>query len=163
MDAWLKEFYELFMYFFGRATPPETYMVVLLCVLFGALALSRVSTGLGALGAFYITGVLLTSAGLAVIVAALAVLPFLDFYAWWMVLAVPCTGVLLVVLPLTMRFQKCRYVTALIAWTVTLLVIAAVLNLEPMAMRTVKKNFEKAKNNALRLEQHRLETMEQLK
>jgi hypothetical protein len=162
MDAWLKEFYELFMYFFGRATPPETYMVVLLCVLFGALALSRVSTGLGALGAFYITGVLLTSVGLVVIVATLAVLPFLDFYAWWMTLAVPCAAILLVVLPLTMLFQKSRYVTSLIAWTVTLLVIAVILTLEPMAMRTVEKKFEKAKNNALRLEQHRIET-EQLK
>lgn len=162
MDAWLKEFYELFMYFFGRATPSETYMVILLCVLFGALALSRVSTGLGALGAFYTTGVLLTSAGLAVIVAAFSVLPFLDFYAWWMVLAVPCTGVLLVVLPLTMLFQKCGYVTSLIAWTVTLLVIAVVLVFEPMVMRSIEKSFEKAIKNGMRLEQHRLET-EQLK
>ncbi len=162
MDAWLKEFYELFVYFFGRATPSETYMVILLCVLFGALALSRVSTKLGALGAFYTTGVLLTSAGLTVIVVTLSVLPFLDFHAWWMTLAVPCTGILLVVLPLTMLFQKCGYVTSLIAWTVTLLVITAILTLEPMAMRSIEKKLEKAIKNGMRLEQHRLET-EQLK
>lgn len=162
MDAWLKEFYELFVYFFGRATPSETYVVILLCVLFGALALSRIGMGLGALGAFYTTGVLLTSAGLVIIVAALAILPFLNFYAWWMPLAVPCVVILLVVLPLTMLLQQCGYVTSLIAWTVTLLVIAVVLTLEPMAMRSFEKGFEKAIKNGTRLEQHRIET-EQLK
>jgi hypothetical protein len=162
MDAWLTEFYELFVYSFGRATLAETYILILLSVLFGALALSRISRRLGAPGAFYITGVLLTSIGLVVIVAALSVLPFLSFHAWWMILAMPCAAILLVVVPLTMLFQKGRYGTSLIAWIMTLLVIAVVLILEPRAMRSVQKSFEKAMQNGLRLQQHRVQT-EQLK
>jgi hypothetical protein len=154
MEAWLGEFHVLFTHFFGRATPVETYTVIALCVLLGALALSRVSTGLGAMGAFYTTGVLLTAAGLTISIGALACLPLFGFYAWWMPLVVPAAAILVVVLPLTVLLQKGGYVTALIAWTVTLLVVAVILTLEPMAMRTLEKG--RAKTNAL--EKHRIET-----
>ncbi len=154
MEIWLREFYGLLLHFFGRSTPNETYLVVALCVLLGALALSRVSTSLGAIGAFYTTGVLLTSAGLVISIASLALLPFFRFQAWWLPLAVPAIAVLIVVLPLTVLFQKGSYVTALIGWTVTLLVVAAVLRLEPMGRHAIEKGIEKTKP----LERHRIET-----
>ncbi|HNX52870.1 MAG TPA: hypothetical protein PKI68_03920 [Pontiellaceae bacterium] len=154
METWLREFSGLLLHFFGRATPNETYLVVALCVMFGALALSRVSTSLGAIGAFYTTGVLLTSSGLMIIIAALALLPFLGFQAWWLPLAVPAAAVLVIVLPLTVLFQKGSYVTALIGWTVTLLVVAAILTLEPIGRHAIEKGLEKTKP----LERHRIET-----
>lgn len=158
MEAWLRELHTLFLHFFGRATPTETYVVIALCVLLGALALSRVSTGLGAIGAFYTTGVLMTAAGLCIVLIALAFLPFIGFEAWWMPLAVPAAVMLVVVIPMTVLFQKGGYVTALIAWTVTLLVIAVVLTLEPMAVRTFEDGFAKAVKNGMRLEKNRIET-----
>ncbi len=158
MDVWLREFHGLFLYFFGRATPTETYTIVGLCVLLGALALSRVSTGLGAIGAFYTTGVLMTSAGLAIIVASLALLPFLGLEMWWIPLALPAAAILVLVVPLTVFFQKGGYVTALIAWTVTLLVVGVILTMEPIVMRTFEQGFEKAVKNGMKLESHRFET-----
>jgi hypothetical protein len=50
---------------------------------------------------------------------------------------------LAVVLPLTVLFQKGGYGTALIAWTVTLLVVGAALTQEPMVKRSVDKYIEK--------------------
>ncbi|MFA6173143.1 MAG: hypothetical protein WC334_01560 [Kiritimatiellales bacterium] len=158
MDVWLKEFHELFLHFFGRPTPNETYLLVALCVLFGALALSRISTGLGAIGAFYTTGALMTAAGLAIILAAMALLPVLDFHEWWMPLAVPAAALAVVVVPLTVLFQKGDYVTALIAWTVALSMVAVVLTLEPMTVRMFEKGFEKAVKNGMKLEKNRIET-----
>lgn len=154
MEAWLREFHGLFLHFFGRATPNETYLVVTLCVLLGALALSRVSTGLGSIWAFYTTGVLLTAGGLAILLAALAFLPFVGVEAWWMPLALPAVVFLIVVLPMTMLFQKAHYVTALIAWTVTLLVIAAVLAMEPLVRHSIDRGVEKIGP----IERHRMET-----
>lgn len=158
MEAWLKGLHGLLLHFFGRTTLSETYMVVALCVLFGALALSRVSTSLGAMEAFYTTGILMTTVGLAVIIAALALLPFFSFQAWWLPLALPAAAMLVIVVPLTVLFQKGGYVTALIAWTVTLLVIAVILTLEPMAMRSFENGFGKAIKNGMKLERHRIET-----
>ena len=154
METWLRDFYGLLLHFFGRATPNETYLVVALCVMFGALALSRVSTSLGAVWAFYTTGVLLTSAGLVIIIAALALLPCFGFQAWWLPFAVPAMALLIIVLPLTVILQKGTYVTALIGWTVTLLVVAAVLTLEPMGRHAIEKGIDKTKP----LERHRIET-----
>jgi len=158
MEAWLRELHGLFLHFFGRATPTETYVVIALCVLLGALALSRVSTSLGAIGAFYTTGVLLTAFGLAIVITTLSILPFFGFYAWWMPLAVPAVAILVIVVPLTVFFQKGSYVTALIGWTVTLLVIAVVLILEPMTVRSFEQGFEKAVKNGMKLENNRIET-----
>jgi len=158
MEAWLRELHGLFLHFFGRATPTETYVVIALCVLLGALALSRVSTSLGAIGAFYTTGVLMTSVGLAAILASMALLPFINFHAWWLLLAVPAVAILVIVVPLTVLFQKGSYVTALIGWTVTLLVIAVVLILEPMTVRSFQQGFEKAVKNGMKLENNRIET-----
>ena len=158
IEAWLKEFIGLFLYFFGRATPNETYVLIALCVLLGALALSRISRRLGSIGAFYTTGILLVCLGVTIIIASLACLPFLPVQAWWMVLALPAVMLLIVVLPLTMLFQKGGYVTALIAWTVTLLVVAAVLTLEPMAKQSIDNGIEKAVQKGMPFEKHRIET-----
>lgn len=139
MDAWLGETCGLFLNFFGRGTPTETYVVVALCILSGALALSRVSTSLGALGAFYTTGVLVTSLGLVLLFAAMAAPPAFTYLPDWVALAMSALVLLAAVVPLTVLFQKGSYVTALIAWTVVLLTIGAILTLEPVAMRSVEK------------------------
>jgi len=153
MDAWLNGMHGVFLRFFGRATPEETYTVIALCVLLGALALSRISTELGARGAFYTTGLLLTALGLALIGAAMAVPPVFGLHLVWMPMAVAGLVLLVLILPLTMLFQKGGYITALIAWIVSLLIIGAILLLEPMMMRLWGKGLEKAHQ----LEKHRIE------
>ena len=157
IEAWLKEFIGLFLYFFGRATPNETYVLIALCVLLGALALSGISQRLGSIGAFYTTGILLVCLGLTIIIASLALVPFFPFQAWWMVLAVPAAAMLIVVLPLTMLLQKGGYVTALIAWTVTLLVIAVILTFEPMARQSLENVYDNIFNKSMKLKQHHFE------
>ena len=158
MDAWLVETCGLFLVFFGRETLAETYVVVALCLLLGALALSRVSTNLGALGAFYTTGVLLTALGLVLLFAAMALPPAFTYLPYWVPLVLAALVLLVVIIPLTVLFQKGGYVTALIAWTVTLLTIGAVLTLEPIAMRSVKRGFELSAKNARQFEGHRINT-----
>lgn len=143
MNAWLSHTVQLLTHFFGRATPAETYAVIALCVLLGGLALSRVGTALGSLWAFYTTGVLLAAAGLALLVAAMAIPQVLGLTSCWMPLAASGLALLVVVLPLTILFQKGGYVTALIAWTVALLTVGAILTLEPRVRRVVDKYVEK--------------------
>lgn len=152
MNKWLSDSYELFMIFFGRSTPVETYILAALCVLLGALALSRVSTALGAIGAFYTTAVLLTPSSLFLIFAAMAVPQFFGMNSCWLPLLTATAMLLIVILPLTVLFQKGGYVTALIAWTVTLLTIGAVLSIEPVVMRSVEKYTAKA----VQIEKHRI-------
>ena len=137
MDTWLKGTYQLLLHFFSRETPNETYLLIALCVLLGALALSRISTKLGAIGAFYTTAILLTPLGLMLLIAAMAVPPVFGLDACWMPLAASGLALLVVIIPLTMLFQKGGYVTSLIAWTVTVLVVGAVLTLEP----NIKRSF----------------------
>jgi hypothetical protein len=154
MDTWLSQTFGLFVHFFGRETLNETYVLIALCILLGALALSRISTGLGAIGAFYTTGVILVPLGLALLVAALALPPVFGLDACWMPLAMAGLVFLIVVLPLTILFQKGGYVTALIAWTVTLLVVGAVLTLEPAVRHSADKYIEKG----IEIEKHRIAT-----
>ena len=158
MDAWLSETFRLLLHFFGRETPTETYVVVSLCVLFGALALSRVSTNLGALGAFFTTGVLVTALGLVLLFSAMAIPPAFAYLPFWVPLVLAALVLLVVVVPMTVLFQKGGYVTALIAWTVTLLTIGAILTLEPIAKRSVEKGLELSITSAQQLEGHRIQT-----
>ncbi len=139
MDEWLSELCGLFFNFFGRETPSEMYVVVALCILLGALALSRVGTSLGALGAFYVTGVLITVFGLVMLFAVMAVVPAFTYFPFWVSLIMAVLVLLAVVVPLTGFLQNGGYVKALIAWTVTLLTIGAVLTLEPIAKRAVDR------------------------
>lgn len=158
MDAWLLETCGLFFNFFGRETSTEMYVVVALCILLGALVLSRVGTSLGALGSFYITGVLVTVLGLALLVAVMAVVPTFTYFPFWVSLIMAALVLLGVVVPLTVWVQKGRYVTALIAWTVTLLTIGATLTLEPIAMSWVKEVFKVGVESAEKFEKHRIAT-----
>lgn len=153
MDAWLNEVYGLFLSIFSRETQEETYIVIGLCILFGALALSRVGTALGSLGAFFTTGVLLTAGGLALLIGMLALPPVFGFDVWWMPLVAAVATLLVVVLPLTMLFHRGGYIAALIAWTIALLTVGAILATEPIAMRA----FEKVLKESQRLGQHRVE------
>lgn len=153
MDAWLNGVHGLFIHFFVRATPVETGTVIALCVLSGALALSRVGTAMGSSRAFYSTGILLTAAGLAVLVAAMALPPVFGLDACWMPLAAAVAALVVVVLPLTALFQKGGYIVALIAWTVALLAVGAILSLEPIVARTFEKGVEKGHQ----IEKHRIE------
>jgi phosphatidylserine synthase len=143
MDALMKEFHGIFLHYFGRETLQETHGVVVLCLLFGALALSRVSTTLGAVRARYTTGILLTAAGLSLIGVVQAALPQFGLDEWWMRLAAVIATVFVLVIPVTLLLQKGGYGTALIAWIVTLLVVAVILTLEPIAMKSISKSFGK--------------------
>jgi hypothetical protein len=145
MATWLSGTYDLFVHFFGRTTPMETYIVIAFCVLLGALAMSRIGTAFGAIGAFYTNGVLVTPFGLTLLIAAMAAPPVFGQKADWIPLAVAVLVFLVVVIPLTMLFQKGRYVPTLIAWTVTVLIVGAVLTLEPRVKRSfdgVKRGIE---------------------
>ena len=159
MDAWLTGAYGLFMHFFGRATPNETWLVIVLCLFFGASALSRVSTGLGAIHAFYTRGLLMTMLGLTLLISAMAVPQVfgLDVYCC-LPLATAGAVLFIVVLPVTVLFQKGNYVTALIAWTVTLLTIGSILTLEPMITHAADKFLKEGIGNSKLLENHRIET-----
>jgi len=158
MDAWLGETCGLFLSFFGRETPKETYVVIALCILLGALALSRVSTHLGALGAFYTTGVLVIVFGLVLLFAVMAVVPVFTYFPFWVSLILAVLVLLAVIVPLTVFLQRGGYVMALIAWTVTLLTIGAVLTLEPIVKRAVEKGFELSVKNVHQFEGHRIDT-----
>lgn len=146
MEAWLGGCYGLFRHLFGRATPNETYVVVTLCILLGALALSRVSTGLGAIGAFYTTGLFMTVSGIGLLVAAMAAPNAFGYECFLMPLAAAILMFLVVVLPLTVLFQKGGYIAALIAWTIALLTIGAILTLEPRIMHAFDKYIEKSQH-----------------
>ncbi|NOU36148.1 MAG: hypothetical protein HOO88_05220 [Kiritimatiellaceae bacterium] len=154
MDAWLDGTYQLLLHFFSRETPNETYLLIALCVLLGALALSHISTKLGAIGAFYTTAILLTPLGLVLLVAAMAAPLVFGLDACWMPLAAAGLALLVVIVPLTVLFQKGGYVTALIAWTVTALVVGAVLTVEPMVRDGLKHYAERGAT----FEKHRIET-----
>ncbi|MEI7851564.1 MAG: hypothetical protein WCH86_06995 [Kiritimatiellales bacterium] len=158
MDEWLSEMCDLFFYFFGRETSTEMYVLVALCTLLGALALSRVGTSLGALGSFYITGVVVTVFGLVLFFAVMAVVPTFTYFPFWVSLILAALVLLVVVVPLTVLVQRGRYVTALIAWTVTLLTIGAILTLEPIAMRSFKRVFKLGVESAQKFEKHRIDT-----
>ncbi len=151
MNAWLNQVYDLAMNVFGRPTPQEMYILIALYVLLGALALSRVGTSLGAIGAFYTTGVLLLPVGLVLLLAAMEVPPLFGFCNDWMPLVMAALVLLVVVVPLTVLFQKGGYVAALIAWTVALLTVGAVLTLEPMAMRKLDQGVQRVHE----IEKHR--------
>lgn len=154
MNRWLGDSYELFMNVFGRSTPAATYILIALCVLLGALALSRVSTVLGAIGAFYTTALLLIPPGLLLLFAAMAAPQFSGTDSCRLPLLAAAAMLLIVIVPLTVLFQKGGYVTALIGWTVTLLTIGAVLSVEPLVMRSVDKYTAKA----LQIEKYRIST-----
>jgi hypothetical protein len=158
MDAWLGETFGLFLNFFGRETSTETHVVIVLCILLGALALSRVGTNLGALGAFFITGVLITALGLALIFAAMALPSAFTYFPFWVSLILAVLALLGIVIPLTVWFHKGGYVTALIAWTVALLTIGTVLTLEPIAMRSVQKGLALSVTRVHQVEGHRIQT-----
>ena len=158
MDAWLLEACGLFFTLFGRETSTETYMVVALCILLGALALSRIGTRLGALGAFYIMGVLVTVLGLMLIFAVMAVVPTFTYFPFWVSLIVATVVLLAVVVPLTVWAQKGGYVTALIGWMATLLTIGAILILEPIAMSFFKEVSVVGAESAEKFEEHRIAT-----
>lgn len=143
MDAWLTEAFRLLVHFFGRPTEAETYAVVVLCVLLGALALSRIGTALGSPGAFYTTGVLWLPSGLVLLVTAMAAPAAFGLDDCWMPLAAAGLALLLIVLPLTMLFMRGGYVASLIAWTVAFLTIGAVLSLEPLAWHSLDKYIVK--------------------
>jgi len=132
MNAWLNETLRMYLHFFARETVAETYTVIALCVLLGGLVLSQVSTSLGAVRAFYCRGVCITGGGLCLLLAALPLPEVLGLTGWWMPATAAALALLLLVLPLTVLFQKGRYVSALIAWTVTLLTVGAILTVEPM-------------------------------
>lgn len=145
MNTWLNGLSGLLVHFFVRETPAETYVVIALCVLLGALALSRVSVGLGSLKAFYTTAVLLMPPGLVMLIAAMALPQGFGVHVWWMPLAAAVLALLAVVVPLTMLLMKGGYVNTLIAWTVAVLVTGAVLTLEPRVKQSFdgfKKRFE---------------------
>jgi membrane-bound ClpP family serine protease len=154
MEAWLHVCYGLFLHLFGRATSNETYVVVTLCLMLGALALSRVSTSLGAIGAFYTTGLILTVLGIALLVAAMAAPQALGCGFVLLPLLAAILMFLGVILPLTILFQKGGYITALIAWMITLLTIGVILTLEPKAMNAINKYIEKT----TQIEKHRINT-----
>jgi hypothetical protein len=145
MNVWLDGTSGLLVHFFVRETPAETYFVIALCVLLGALALSRVSTGLGTLKAFYTTAILLMPPGLIVLIAALALPHGLGMNVWWMPLAAAMLALLAVVVPVTMLCMRGGYVNTLIAWMVAVLVTGAMLTLEPRVKQSFdgfKKGFE---------------------
>lgn len=145
MNAWLNGTSGLLVHFFVRETPAEMYVVIALCVLLGALALSRVSVGFGSLKAFYTTAVLLMPPGLVMLIAAMALPHGLGMNVWWMPLAAATLVFLAVVVPVTMLLMKGGYVNTLVAWTVAVLVTGAVLTLEPRVKRSFdgfKKCFE---------------------
>lgn len=158
MDAWLDEIYGLIVNCFGRETVLEMYVVVALCILSGALALSRVGTSLGALRAFYFRGVLLTVVGSLLLFAAMALLPVFTYFPDWALLVVALIALLVVVVPLTILIQKGGYVAALVAWMAALLTIVVVLVLEPMAMRAIKHVLDRGAEKASQIEKHRNET-----
>ncbi len=156
MNAWLSETFRLLESFFGRTSLAETSVVIALCIFLGALALSRIGTGLGALGAFYTTGMLLTPIGLVLLVSALALPSVFGQELFWMPLATACLVLLVVVIPLTNLFQKGSYVATLIAWTVAILVTGAVLTLEPRIKRSANE-FKMRLENGRLFSQHRAE------
>lgn len=131
MNAWLNGTSDLLVHFFCRESPQETYTVIALCTLLGALALSRVSNGLGAMRAFYTSGILLVPAGLVILVAALALAPVFGLHGSWFPLGMAVLVLLILVLPLTVLLLRGGYVTMLVAWTVTLLTVGVVLTMEP--------------------------------
>jgi hypothetical protein len=137
VNAWWSGTSALLLHWFGRETPAETYVVVVLCVLLGALALNRVSLGLGALGAFYTTALVLTPSGLFVLMAALALPPARGGSGVWIPLGCAALIFLVGVVPLTALLQKGSYVASLIAWTVVLLTVGAVLIQEPRVKQSV--------------------------
>lgn len=143
MDAWMKETLDLMKHFFDRATPMETYVVIALCVLLGAFALSAICTRMGSLSAFYLTAIVLVSAGLVLLIGALALPPVLGLKAGWAPVATAALGFLVFVVPFSALFQKGSYVSTLIAWTVAVLITGAVLTLEPR----VKHSFEHFKSD----------------
>ena len=156
MNEWLSQTFALLAQFFGRETSGETGIVIGLCIILGSLSLSRISTGLGAIGAFFTTGMVLMPLGVVLLVVAMAFPPSVGLNEIWMPLAMACLVLLAVVLPLTVLFQKGGYVTALIAWTVTLLVVGAVLTVEPRIKRSADDFINGVENSNL-LKQRRAE------
>jgi hypothetical protein len=143
MSVWLNRTVELLQAFFVRESPGETYAVIALCVLLGALALSRVSTALGGMWAFFFSGIFLTAGGLILLVAGLTAPSAFGWNDIWMPMAAAGLVFLLIVLPLTALLQRSGYIATLIAWTVTLLVIGAFLALEPIMMSIAEKAVQR--------------------
>jgi uncharacterized membrane protein len=153
VDVWLNDTYELFVSFLDRTTPGESGAVAGFCIFLGALALSSTGTALGAIKAFYKTCVVLTVAGVFLLVAALAAPEAFgyDDTVWLPMAAAGCV-LLVVVVPLTMWVLRGRYIPVLIAWIVTLLTVGAVLTLEPLMMEKFK-NWDRS----IQSEKHRIE------
>lgn len=145
MNAWLKALEDFYFGVCGRASNGETVFLTVLCVLLGALALSRVATGLGSIGAFYTTAVLLVPIGLFLICAGMVLPVLLGRLEWWMPVAAGTLSGLVLVLPLTMAMMKGRYVASLIAWVVALLTIGAVLKLEAPCRDRIDQVISKGK------------------
>lgn len=139
MLEWINVAHRLFLTVFGRETPGESGALVGFCLLLGALALSRTATALGALKAFYNTCLVLMAAGLALLLAIMALTISLGTDPVWAPVAAAGGALLLILVTLSRFMLKCGYVKALVSWTVALLTVGAILSLEPLAMEKFKR------------------------
>lgn len=138
MSEWLDASYKLLLNLFSRTTPGESGVVAGLCIFLGALALSRTATALGAIKAFYKISVLLIVAGTALLLLTMAAPMALGLDPVWMPVTAAGCVLLLIIVPFTRLVLKGGYIASLVAWTVTLLTVGAILSLEPLAMERFK-------------------------
>lgn len=140
MSEWIAELTKIGYELFGRSSPGEMWALVVVCVfavffLYGKLA--QGFQGKGQHSLFVLVPSILLM-GLAAVAARL-------YWSSAMVcqLAAVLVVFLAVVLPLTCRLEKTGYFNAMIPWVVTALLLAAILYLEPIVMKTLSRGVEK--------------------
>jgi hypothetical protein len=140
MSEWIKEFRTIGLEIFGRESSGEMWAMVVLCVFIGFLLYKKMSSGFEGRGE---KTFLTLIPGVFIMVVAVAAVRI--YLGGTFLLQVAVVGVcfLVIVLPITMRVEKTRYFTAMIPWGVTVLVLAAILYLEPLIMQSLSRGVEK--------------------
>ena len=140
MSDWINEFRNIGLEVFGRESSGEMWAMVVLCVFVGFLIYKKMASEFAGQGE---KTFLTLIPGVFIMVAAVAAVRV--FLGGTFLLQAVVLGICFfsIVLPITMRVEKTRYIFAIIPWGVMVLVLVAILYLEPLVMQSFSRGIEK--------------------
>lgn len=140
MDKWVAALKEIGLALFGRESSQEMWALAVVCSVVVFLVYKKLSSGFAGRGEktllTLIPGIIILT------IASAAVEVFLNGVLLFHGIAV-LAAFLSLVLPFTSRVEKTGYFNAMVPWVVTALVLATILYIEPIVMKTLTRGVEK--------------------
>jgi len=150
MDAFISELNELFLLLFGRATAMEMWLLTGVCLLVALVFFKKLAEWMGGKEQFFLKTSLLLLVGTALMASAAAAASVFLSSSW--VFQAAAAGILLLVLvvPLGLRIFRVTYLTSVMVWVLTALIVAVILFVEPMVMDSIRSGSDSASGLKLR-------------